>query len=98
MNWVRSAAYGDIGDAWLRHRTRFLEQRHIQYGRHFRNDNTTLLERAARAARAARSPEVACKPELAQIDRLQRATVEAINYVASLPSTPSSHAIRAAHA
>ncbi len=84
MNLTRTNAYADLDDAWVRHQTARLHQRHLQYGRHCRLDVDAVLERAARLVRAARSIQALSKRENVSTDHLRRATIEAIDHCAWL--------------
>lgn len=45
-------SYGDLGAAWILHQTFRLHQTYLQFGRHFRVDVDSLVDRTARRARS----------------------------------------------
>ncbi|KGX06837.1 hypothetical protein Y036_2864 [Burkholderia pseudomallei] len=74
--------YADLGDIWLHDQLARLTQKHVQFGEHYRVDADALLTRAANAARAAKADITTAVARIATGDRLQRATIEAIEHCA----------------
>lgn len=44
--------YADLGAAWILHQTFRIHQTYLQFGRHFRVDVDSLVDRTARRARS----------------------------------------------
>ena len=45
-------SYADLGATWIFHQTFRLRQTYLQFGRHFRVDVDSLVDRTARRARS----------------------------------------------
>lgn len=87
MHSMPTKAYADLGEAWVRHQTARLRQKHLQVGMRFRldvDDVDALLERAAAHARNARAVTAPSSPRLAAGDHVRRATREAVELCARL--------------
>lgn len=48
---TESDFYADLGAAWILHQTSRIHQTYLQFGRHFRVDVDSLVDRTARRAR-----------------------------------------------
>ena len=66
---------------WRRHQIAMLRQRHMQVGLHFQLDIDALLDRGALSIGLGAAPSAA-----SEADRIRRATVEAVDYCARLPT------------
>jgi hypothetical protein len=82
LNATPINTHADLGDAWLRHQTARLHQKHLQFGRHCRLDVDALLVRAAGGSRTARPAETQNVREQMSTPYIRRATLEAIEHCA----------------
>jgi hypothetical protein len=77
---IETAAYSDLGDAWLRERIARLTQKHLQFGGHYRIDADALLSGWARTARAAKAAAGSAGTKLPTEGGARRAMKEAIEH------------------
>ncbi len=89
FNAIPINAYADLGDAWIRHQTARIYQKHLQFGQHCRLDVDTLVDRAAGVSRMAQPAETPTVPEHMSTDHIRRAMIEAIEHCAQLKTYPS---------
>jgi hypothetical protein len=89
IDLARTDTYADLGDAWVRHQTALLRQRHVQLGQRCALGLSALLARAARIARAARAAQAMNGPAAPLADCFRRATIEAIDHCARLGARSS---------
>ena len=75
---ARNDAYAHLGEAWLRHQSARILQRHLQYGQHCRLDLDALLAAAA-GTMASRHLNKGVANEC-----LRQATVDAIDFCSRL--------------
>jgi hypothetical protein len=92
LNATPVNTHADLGDAWRRHQTARLRQKHLQFGQHCRLDVDTLLARMAGASRMAQSAETPTVREPMPTDHIRRAMIEAIEHCAQLRTHPSARA------
>jgi hypothetical protein len=89
LNATPVNAYADLGDAWRRHQTARLRQKHLQFGQHYRLDVDALLARMAGVSRTAQPAETPIVREVMPTDHIRRAMIEAIERCAQLKAYPT---------
>jgi bifunctional pyridoxal-dependent enzyme with beta-cystathionase and maltose regulon repressor activities len=87
MNTTTTPAYADLGSAWLKYQTARIQQRHLQFGRHFRLDLDALLRRLATAARATRVMEAPAPHVPVSTIQMRRELIEAIDLCARVDAS-----------